>query len=105
MSRATVAKRETERAHVTVDSGMGSFYQWFATYDRRYRARELVKLARLGFEGLEQRGSVSSLEPVQTARHPSVQPATAVREDSDHDGPDGFEELLSFGEATPESSK
>jgi len=54
-NKSHIGKREVERAHVTVDSGMGRFYEWFVKSDPRYRAREFVTLARLGFSEMERR--------------------------------------------------
>ncbi|MBE7940116.1 MULTISPECIES: hypothetical protein [Ramlibacter] len=111
MSRATVAKRDAERAHVTVDSGMGLFYKWFSSSDRRYRARELVYLARVGFDFLQQKGKepgdvavaaplpVSAYAPFPVsapAALPVAGVASPVTGSGPRKGPIGFDDLLSF---------
>lgn len=103
MSAATEAERGPEKAHVTVDPGMGAFYEWFVSTDRRYRARELVILARLGFKHMQaenkdaagkdpaaSKGSPDDQKPVlPVVSTPAQPPAVPLPEE-----PMGFDELM-----------
>lgn len=57
MTRSTERSAKPEKAHVTTDPRMSAFYEWFMTCDRRDRARELVVLARWGFEDRNRRAA------------------------------------------------
>ncbi|MBE7940131.1 MULTISPECIES: hypothetical protein [Ramlibacter] len=95
MSKSTERAAKPEKAHVTIDPGMGSFYEWFMTCDRRYRARELVHLARWAHEERSRRAAEPSEArpsnppaPSATATLGSLAPI-AQREE-----PEGFDHLI-----------
>jgi len=90
------ASRGPEKAHVTVDPGMGPFYDWFVTADRRYRARELINLARLGFKYMELEGKEGAADHKAAPAASRISPALPAAAQGSQE-PEGFDELLSFG--------
>lgn len=92
MSKAGGATAGPEKAHVTIDPGMGKLYTWFCAFDRRYRARELVILAREGLEARERQAAQPAGE-----RLAAQAAATLVHEESTpamREEPAGFLDLV-----------